>query len=128
VGQTYNVGGSNQRTNLEVVNTLCSLLDELRPGSPHRPHRELMRSVQDRPGHDRRYAIDARKIESELGWKAAESFETGLRRTVEWYLANPGWIEHVTSGAYRQQSSHSPGEPDGVAEPAVAGNSVEAGR
>ncbi|HWZ52649.1 MAG TPA: dTDP-glucose 4,6-dehydratase [Granulicella sp.] len=102
IGETYNVGGGNQRTNREVVHTVCALLDELVPGSAHRPHAGLIRSVPDRPGHDRRYAIDARKIESELGWTAAESFETGLRKTVEWYLANGPWIEHVTSGAYRQ--------------------------
>jgi dTDP-glucose 4,6-dehydratase len=102
VGETYNVGGGNQRTNREVVHTVCALLDELVPGSAHRPHAELVRSVPDRPGHDRRYAIDARKIESELGWTAAESFESGLRKTVAWYLANAPWIEGVTSGAYRQ--------------------------
>jgi dTDP-glucose 4,6-dehydratase len=102
VGETYNVGGGNQRTNREVVHTVCALLDELVPGSAHRPHAELIRSVPDRPGHDRRYAIDARKIESELGWTAAESFESGLRKTVAWYLENAPWIEGVTSGAYRQ--------------------------
>ena len=101
-GETYNVGGGNQRTNLQVVNTLCALLDELVPGSAYKPHAQLLRFVTDRPGHDRRYAIDARKLESELGWHAAESFETGLRKTVEWYLANPEWVEHVTSGAYKQ--------------------------
>ena len=102
VGETYNVGGGNQCSNLQVVETICALLDELCPESPHVPHRQLIRYVQDRPGHDRRYAIDARKLESELGWRAAESFETGLRKTVEWYLANPAWIENVTSGAYQQ--------------------------
>jgi dTDP-glucose 4,6-dehydratase len=101
VGETYNVGGGNQRTNLEVVKTLCGLLDELVPGSKHAPHHRLVKYVTDRPGHDRRYAIDARKIESELGWRAQESFETGLRKTVEWYLANAAWVEHVTSGAYQ---------------------------
>src|SRR5271154_87902 len=102
IGETYNVGGGNQRTNREVVHTVCALLDELVPASAHRPHAELIRTVADRPGHDRRYAIDARKIESELGWTAAESFESGMRKTVEWYLANGAWIEGVTSGAYRQ--------------------------
>src|SRR5271154_822580 len=102
IGETYNVGGGNQRTNREVVHTVCGLLDQLVPGSAHRPHAELIRTVADRPGHDRRYAIDARKIESELGWTAAESFESGMRKTVEWYLANGAWIEGVTSGAYRQ--------------------------
>ena len=101
LGETYNVGGGNQRSNLEVVNTLCALLDELRPGSPFAPHRQLIRFVTDRPGHDRRYAIDARKLESELGWRAAESFETGLRKTVQWYLDNSAWVESVTSGAYQ---------------------------
>ncbi len=101
VGETYNVGGGNQRTNLEVVNTLCALLDELVPTSPFAPHAQLIRFVTDRPGHDRRYAIDARKLERELGWHAQESFETGLRKTVAWYLANPAWIENVTSGAYQ---------------------------
>ena len=101
MGETYNVGGGNQRANLDVVNTLCALLDELRPDSPYAPHQHLIRFVTDRPGHDRRYAIDARKIESELGWHAAESFETGLRKTVAWYLENTAWVENVTSGAYR---------------------------
>lgn len=102
VGETYNVGGGNQRSNLEVVKTLCGLLDEFAPQSKFRPHFQLVQYVTDRPGHDRRYAIDARKLEGELGWKAQESFETGLRKTVAWYLANPGWVENVTSGAYQQ--------------------------
>jgi dTDP-glucose 4,6-dehydratase len=101
IGETYNVGGGNQRSNLEVVTTLCALLDELRPQSPFAPHIQLLTYVQDRPGHDRRYAIDARKLERELHWHAAESFETGLRKTVAWYLANPAWVESVTSGAYQ---------------------------
>jgi dTDP-glucose 4,6-dehydratase len=100
-GEMYNIGGGNQRTNLEVVTTLCSLLDELAPASRFRPHRQLVKFVTDRPGHDRRYAIDARKIDRELGWRAQESFETGLRKTVEWYLANTAWVENVTSGAYQ---------------------------
>ncbi len=102
IGETYNVGGGNQRANLDVVNTVCALLDELRPDSPFVPHGQLITYVQDRPGHDRRYAIDARKIESELGWHAAESFETGLRKTVQWYLNHPDWLDNVTSGAYQQ--------------------------
>ncbi|MGI4831170.1 MAG: dTDP-glucose 4,6-dehydratase [Janthinobacterium lividum] len=102
IGETYNVGGCNQRSNREVVETLCSLLDELVPDSPHRPFARLITSVQDRPGHDRRYAIDASKIERELGWRPFESFETGLRKTVEWYLRNKEWIEGVTSGSYQQ--------------------------
>ena len=101
-GETYNVGGGNQRSNLEVVNTLCALLDELRPSSAFTPHGDLIRFVTDRPGHDRRYAIDARKLESELGWRPAESFETGLRRTVQWYLDHSAWVEDVTSGAYQK--------------------------
>jgi dTDP-glucose 4,6-dehydratase len=102
VGETYNVGGGNQRSNLEVVTMLCALLDELVPESKFKPHRQLVKYVTDRPGHDRRYAIDARKLEGELGWHAQESFETGLRKTVEWYLANAAWVEGVTSGAYQQ--------------------------
>lgn len=102
VGEVYNVGGGNQRSNLDVVTTLCALLDELRPDSPYAPHSGLICHVPDRPGHDRRYAIDARKIEAELGWHAQESFETGLRKTVAWYLGNPAWIEDVTSGAYQR--------------------------
>ncbi len=101
-GEVYNVGGGNQRSNLEVVTTICALLDELRPDSPYAPHAQLIRYVTDRPGHDRRYAIDARKIESKLNWHAQESFETGLRKTVQWYLNNPAWIESVTSGAYQK--------------------------
>jgi dTDP-glucose 4,6-dehydratase len=102
IGETYNVGGSNQRTNREVVHTVCALLDELAPSSLYRPHSQLICSVPDRPGHDRRYAIDARKIEAELGWTATECFESGVRKAVAWYLAIGLWIEHVTSGAYRQ--------------------------
>ena len=102
IGETYNIGGGNQRSNLEVVHTLCDLLDELIPGSPHRPHHKLIRHVEDRPGHDRRYAIDARKIETELGWRAQESFETGLRKTVDWYLRNQAWVANITSGEYQQ--------------------------
>ena len=101
-GETYNVGGCNQRTNKAVVTTICALLDELVPDSPHRPHANLITSVKDRPGHDRRYAIDASKIGREIGWKPAESFETGLRKTVEWYLNNRDWVEGVTSGSYQQ--------------------------
>jgi dTDP-glucose 4,6-dehydratase len=101
VGETYNVGGGNQQANIDVVHRICDLLDELVPDSPHRPHRQLIRFVQDRPGHDRRYAIDARKLENELGWRAQETFATGLRKTVEWYLQNKSWMEEVTSGAYQ---------------------------
>jgi dTDP-glucose 4,6-dehydratase len=102
IGETYNVGGRNEQANLDTVHLLCSLLDELRPDSPHVPHKNLIRFVTDRPGHDRRYAINASKIEKQLGWRPAETFATGLRRTVEWYLANQDWVQQVTSGAYRQ--------------------------
>ena len=102
VGQTYNIGGNNQRSNLEVVHTICALLDELVPNSPYAPHRQLITYVKDRPGHDLRYAIDARKIERELKWKPEQSFETGIRRTIEWYLANDQWIKSVTGADYQQ--------------------------
>ncbi|TPQ39594.1 dTDP-glucose 4,6-dehydratase [Cupriavidus pinatubonensis] len=99
-GETYNVGGWNEKTNLEVVHTLCDLLDELRPkGSGS--YRDQIQFVKDRPGHDRRYAIDARKLERELGWKPADTFETGLRKTVQWYLDNQAWVQDVISGEYR---------------------------
>jgi dTDP-glucose 4,6-dehydratase len=116
VGETYNVGGGNQRTNLEVVTTLCALLDELVPESKYRPHLRLVKYVTDRAGHDRRYAIDARKIQGELGWHAQESFETGLRKTVEWYLANAAWVEGVTSGAYQHWVDKNYGDRGQVAE------------
>lgn len=101
-GQTYNIGGNNQRSNLEVVRTICSLLDELVPHSHYKPHAQLITYVTDRPGHDRRYAIDASKIERDLKWKPEESFETGMRKTIEWYLSNGPWIEAVTGAAYQQ--------------------------
>jgi dTDP-glucose 4,6-dehydratase len=121
VGETYNIGGGNQRSNLEVVTTLCSLLDELVPASKFRPHFELVKFVEDRPGHDRRYAIDARKLEGELGWRAQESFETGLRKTVEWYLGNSEWVEHVTSGAYQHWVKQNYSERSAVATTAEGG-------
>ena len=102
VGETYNVGGWNEKANLEVVHTLCTILDELKPRADGKPYKEQITYVQDRPGHDRRYAIDAGKIERELGWKPAETFETGIRKTVRWYLDNQGWVQNVTSGAYKQ--------------------------
>ena len=100
VGETYNIGGWNEMPNLEIVHTLCDLLDELRP-DPVGSYRRLITYVKDRPGHDRRYAIDARKIERELGWRPAETFATGIRKTVQWYLEHPQWIADVQSGAYR---------------------------
>jgi dTDP-glucose 4,6-dehydratase len=102
VGETYNIGGWNEKTNLEVVHTLCAVLDELQPRADGKRYAEQITYVKDRPGHDRRYAIDARKIERDLGWKPQETFETGIRKTVQWYLANQAWVEGVTSGAYRQ--------------------------
>ncbi len=102
LGETYNVGGCNEMKNIDVVRSICLILDELRPQSAHVPHTRLITFVKDRPGHDRRYAIDIRKIESELGWRPAESFETGIRKTVEWYLANAEWCRNVTSGAYQK--------------------------
>ena len=101
VGQVYNIGGHNEKTNLDVVQTLCHILDEIVPDSPHRPHKDLINFVEDRPGHDRRYAIDASKIQNQLGWVPRESFETGLRKTVRWYLDNKAWTERVLSGAYQ---------------------------
>jgi dTDP-glucose 4,6-dehydratase len=101
VGETYNIGGCNEKTNLEVVRTLCAILDELHPDSPISPHAKLVTYVTDRPGHDQRYAIDAGKILHELGWSPAESFETGIRKTVIWYLENQAWVEQVVSGEYR---------------------------
>ncbi|MFI4926179.1 MAG: dTDP-glucose 4,6-dehydratase [Burkholderiales bacterium] len=102
VGETYNVGGWNEKPNIEIVNTVCTLLDELRPRSGGGSYDTQITYVKDRPGHDRRYAIDARKIERELGWKPAETFESGIRKTVQWYLANGEWVQRVQSGAYRE--------------------------
>ncbi|SOZ98500.1 dTDP-glucose 4,6 dehydratase, NAD(P)-binding [Cupriavidus taiwanensis] len=100
LGETYNVGGWNEKTNLDVVHTLCDLLDELSPKATG-SYRDQITFVKDRPGHDRRYAIDARKLERELGWKPAETFESGLRKTVQWYLENTAWVQDVMSGEYR---------------------------
>jgi dTDP-glucose 4,6-dehydratase len=102
LGETYNVGGWNEKPNIEIVNTVCALLDELRPRADGRSYREQITYVTDRPGHDRRYAIDARKLERELGWKPAETFDTGIRKTVEWYLDHAEWVRNVQSGAYRE--------------------------
>jgi dTDP-glucose 4,6-dehydratase len=100
-GETYNVGGWNEKANLDIVHTVSALLDELQPRADGASYRKQITFVTDRPGHDRRYAIDARKIERELGWKPAETFETGIRKTVQWYLDNQAWVTNVTSGAYR---------------------------
>ena len=102
VGATYNIGGHNEKTNLEVVDTLCALLDDLKPRADGRSYREQKISVADRPGHDKRYAIDAAKIERDLAWKPLETFESGLSKTVRWYLENTAWVAHVVSGEYRQ--------------------------
>jgi len=112
-GETYNVGGWNEKANLDIVHGVCALLDELAPaaarnvcradtGAPVQRYAELITFVTDRPGHDRRYAIDARKLERDLGWKPAETFDTGIRKTVQWYLDHPDWVAHVQSGAYRE--------------------------
>jgi len=101
-GETYNIGGRTEKRNLDVVRTICSVLDQLRPNDPVVPHSELITFVTDRPGHDRRYAIDASKIEHELGWRPKQTFETGIRKTIEWYLANEPWVRDVTSGQYRE--------------------------
>ena len=101
LGEVYNVGGWNEKPNIDIVNTVCALLDELRPRADGQPYASQITYVTDRPGHDRRYAIDARKLERELGWKPAETFDTGIRKTVQWYLDNPDWVAHVQSGAYR---------------------------
>jgi dTDP-glucose 4,6-dehydratase len=103
VGEVYNIGGFNEKTNLDVVNTMCDILDELLADSPCVPHKKLIEFVQDRAGHDQRYAIDATKIEQELGWQPEETFETGIRKTVEWYLNNRTWCEHVLDGSYQKQ-------------------------
>ena len=102
LGEVYNVGGWNEKANLDIVRTLCSILDDLRPRADKKSYKEQITFVADRPGHDRRYAIDARKLERELGWKPAETFETGIRKTVQWYLDNPAWVQNVLTGSYKQ--------------------------
>jgi dTDP-glucose 4,6-dehydratase len=102
VGETYNLGSEEEKPNIEIVHMICDILDELRPQDPVIPHRGLIRFVKDRPGHDRRYAMDTRKIQRELGWKPRESFASGIRKTVQWYLANEEWVRDVTSGQYRE--------------------------
>ncbi|MNF55061.1 dTDP-glucose 4,6-dehydratase 2 [compost metagenome] len=101
VGETYNIGGHNEKQNIDVVHTLCALLDELHPDSPYCPHASLITHVQDRPGHDLRYAIDASKIQRELGWAPEETFDSGIRKTVEWYLNNLEWCRRVQDGSYQ---------------------------
>ena len=101
LGEVYNIGGWNEKPNIEIVHTVCALLDELRPRADGASYNTQISYVKDRPGHDRRYAIDASKIERDLGWKPAETFETGIRKTVQWYLAHPDWVRNVQSGAYR---------------------------
>ncbi len=104
VGETYNIGGHNEKTNLDVVTSLCEILEELAPEKPQgvARYQDLITHIEDRPGHDQRYAIDAGKVERELGWKPVESFDSGLRKTVEWFIANTTWVNNVSSGAYRQ--------------------------
>ena len=102
-GETYNIGGNHEQKNLDVVRTICRMVDELRPGLPHAPCESLITFVKDRPGHDRRYAIDAGKIQRELGWRPEHDFDSGMRQTVEWYLDNSPWIRRVTSGAYQRE-------------------------
>jgi len=102
VGEIYNIGGHREKTNLEVVKTLCKMLDKICPDSPYLPHASLITFIKDRPGHDRRYAINSSKIEKELGWRPKETFETGLEKTIRWYLENSKWVESVQTGAYRE--------------------------
>ncbi len=102
-GETYNIGGDAERANIEVVEAICDAVDRLRPGLPHAPCRSLITYVRDRPGHDRRYAIDASKIRRELGWRPTRDFEAGLEETVRWYLENPRWVERISSGSYRRE-------------------------
>ncbi|MFB0826603.1 dTDP-glucose 4,6-dehydratase [Chromobacterium violaceum] len=111
LGETYNVGGWNEKANLDVVKTICSILDELKPRADGASYAAQITFVQDRPGHDRRYAIDARKLERELGWKPAETFDSGIRKTVEWYLANQQWVDNVASGHYRDWVDQHYGQP-----------------
>ena len=117
-GEVYNIGGWNEKPNIEIVNTICALLDELRPRASGR-YSELITYVTDRPGHDRRYAVDASKIERELGWRPAETFETGIRKTVAWYLANEGWVSRVQNGSYQDWTAKQYGHATGASSGAV---------
>ena len=116
LGEVYNIGGWNEKPNLDIVHTICDLLDELKPRPDGKSYRTQITYVADRPGHDRRYAIDARKIEQELGWKPSETFESGIRKTVMWYLQNPGWVANVQNGSYREWVAQQYG-PSSVAAP-----------
>jgi dTDP-glucose 4,6-dehydratase len=113
-GQTYNIGGRQEMSNLEVVNQICATLDDLKPAG--KPYASLIAFVKDRPGHDRRYAMDIAKIERELGWQPRETFASGLRKTIQWYLDNPAWVEHVTSGSYQEwiDLQYTPSSPVGA--------------
>jgi dTDP-glucose 4,6-dehydratase len=114
-GQTYNIGGRQEMSNLEVVGKVCAILDDLKPAKA--PYANLISFVKDRPGHDRRYAMDIAKIERGLGWRPRETFASGLRKTIEWYLDNLEWVEHVNSGSYREwiNLQYNPSSPAGVA-------------
>ena len=114
VGETYNIGGWNEKPNIDIVKTICKLLDELRPRSDGQSYASQISYVADRPGHDRRYAIDARKIEQELGWRPAETFDTGIRKTVAWYLQHPDWVAQIQSGAYRDWVNTNYGDRSGL--------------
>ena len=120
VGTTYNIGGWNEKANLDIVRTICSLLDQQKPRADGKPYQDQIAFVTDRPGHDRRYAIDARKIERDLGWKPAESFDTGIAKTVAWYLSNQDWVANVQSGAYRDWVQTQYGAQKGTTNTAAA--------
>ncbi|MGB6692864.1 MAG: GDP-mannose 4,6-dehydratase, partial [Terracidiphilus sp.] len=113
-GETYNVGGNSEKANIDVVTAICDLVDEMRPSAGAEQRRKLITYVADRPGHDRRYAIDARKIAREIGWKPAEGFESGLRKTVRWYLNNEEWVSSVRTGAYREWIARNYAERQGT--------------
>ncbi len=110
IGETYNIGGNTQKTNLEIAHTVCAILDEVFPNSSSLAHKKLITFVEDRPGHDRRYAIDFTKIKNEMHWAPEESFESGIKKTVQWYLEHPEWIENVVTGRYRNGMRDNPGE------------------